>query len=47
MSTLVTLIAAASLVPALFAAYGEVRDRFQHDRLHRELARAFRPGTSR
>jgi len=43
MSLLITAVAVASLVPALFAAYGEVRDRFQHDRLHRELTRAFHP----
>ena len=43
MSLLITIIAVASLIPALFAAYGAVRDRFQHHRLHRELVRAFHP----
>ncbi len=43
MSLIITIIAIASLLPALFAAYGAVRDRFQHNRLHRELVRAFHP----
>ncbi len=43
MSLLIAAVAVASLIPALFAVYGEVRDRFQHDRLHRELVRAFHP----
>ncbi|MBA3545878.1 MAG: hypothetical protein H0T76_05290 [Nannocystis sp.] len=43
MTLFITIIAVASLIPALFAAYGAVRARFQHKRLHRELVRAFHP----
>jgi len=43
MSLFITIIAVASLIPALFAVYGEVRDRFRHNHLHRELVRAFHP----
>ena len=43
MNLFITTIAVASLIPALYAAIGEIRDRFRHDRLHRELARAFHP----
>ncbi len=41
MSLFITVVAIASLLPALYAAYGEVENRRQHTRLSRELGRAF------
>lgn len=41
MTLLITLLALGSLIPALYAAYGEVEDRLRSQRLTRELGRAF------
>lgn len=41
MTAIITIIAVASLVPTVYAACGEVRDRIRHQRLHRELVKAF------
>ena len=41
MSLFITVVAIASLLPALYAAYGEVENRLQSGRLSRELGRAF------
>ncbi len=42
MSQLITVVALCSLLPALYAAYGEVQSRIQSQRLTRELGRAFK-----
>lgn len=41
MSLLITIVALGSLLPALYAAYGEVEDRLRSTRLTREVGRAF------
>ena len=41
MSLLITIVALGSLLPALYAAYGEVQDRVRSQRLTREVGRAF------
>lgn len=41
MSAMITIIAVASLVPSVYAAFGEVRDRVRSRRLQRELVKAF------
>jgi hypothetical protein len=41
MSAILAIIAVASLVPSVYAACGEVRDRIRSQRLQRELVRAF------
>lgn len=41
MSLFITVVAIASLLPALYAAYGEIEDRVQHGRLSRGIGRAF------
>ena len=41
MSLFITVVAIASLLPALYAVYGEIENRLQHGRLSRELGRAF------
>jgi len=46
MSLLITIVAIACLIPALLAVYVEIRSRFQHNRLHRELIRAFHPSAA-
>ena len=41
MSLFITVVAIASLLPALYTAYGEIEDRVQHGRLSRGIGRAF------
>lgn len=41
MTAIITIIAVASLVPSVYAACGEVRDRIRSRELQRELVKAF------
>lgn len=41
MNAILTIIAVASLVPSVYAAYGEVWDRVRSNKLQRELIKAF------
>lgn len=41
MSLFITIVALASLLPVLYAAYGAIEDRVQHNRLSRGIGRAF------
>jgi len=41
MTLFITVVAIASIVPTLYAAYGEVEDRVRHGRLSREMGRTF------
>ena len=41
MSLFITIVALLCLLPALYAAYGEVQSRLQSTRLTREVVRAF------
>jgi hypothetical protein len=41
MTAILTIIAVASLVPSVYAACGEVRDRIRSQKLQRELVKTF------